>query len=283
MDINSDNKSFWEKSINTRRSVRSFERKPLESKTLDLIKEFTDNIEVPFNHDVTFKYFKSESDHAIANNLRKPPEDMLAFISNTDLLSIASAGFLGELAILYATGLGVSTCWFGHYILREVERLVPHLGENPGSNLPSHGYGKGEVKGKRVICITPLGYFKQDGLRLIDRLTENMMSFKRKPISERLEGVTEDMLPEEIKFALNLAQKAPSAANTQHWRFNVSKDLKTITIAKPSGYTHMKWEHPDVCVGACAAHFFVGLSIQEIPFKINLIKDADRALWQFNL
>ncbi len=283
MNIYSENKEFWGKAINIRKSVRNYERKPVDENTFNLLKKFTDNIEVPFNHNVNFKYFKSEPDCAIANNLKKPPEDMLAFVSNTDLLSLASVGFLGELAILYATGLGISTCWFGHYIFQEVERLVPQLNKNAKSNSPKYGYGKEEVEGKRVICITPLGYYSQDGPRLLDRLTENMMSYKRKPIGERLEGVSEESLPESLKFALNLARKAPSAANTQHWRFNVSSDFKTVIIAKPSGYTHIKWEHPDVCVGACAAHFFVGLKMQNIPLKINLTKNVDRAIWQFNL
>ena len=283
MDEYLQNRSFWENSINTRRSVRSFERRAVEPAVLDAMKSFTASSNVPFDHDVEVRYFKSQEAYPLANNLRRAPEDALAFIAPSDLLSIAKTGFVGELALLYANGLGLSTCWFGHYILDEVEFQLPDISRVQAPR-PKYGFGKEQAEGRYAIAISPLGYFKSDGLRPIDRLTASLMSFKRKPINERLMGgVTEEMLPEELRFAFDMARKAPSAANTQHWEFSVSDNRKEISIAKPKGYRHIKWEHPDVCVGCCAAHFFLGLAMQGIDCSVTPALDDDRVVWSFVL
>ncbi len=275
---------FWESAIETRRSVRSYQDKTLTESDMQKLRAFTDSIDIPFTKSVEMRYFKADHTRPLANNLRNPPPDNLAFIAETDLLSVASVGFIGEMVLLYATGLGLATCWFGHYLLPELERLMPHLPEAAKADMPKFGYGKGEPEGRRAICITPLGYFKGEGLRLLDRLTENMMSYRRKPLNDRLVGgMTEVKLPTELATALKLAAKAPSAANSQHWEFAVSSDCKKVKIALPVGFQHFKWEHPDVCVGACAAHFWLGLKLQDISVSVSLYAEQGRAVWEFKL
>ncbi len=279
----SKQKDFWESAINLRRSVRSYQDKRLTDENMQALRTFTDNLNIPFLQPVELKYFKADPTRALANNLRNPPPDNIAFIADTDLLSVASVGFVGEIVILYATGFGISTCWFGHYLLPVVERLLL-LSKQPNEKSPKYGYGKGELVGKRAICITPLGYLNEEKRKILDRITEHMMSYKRKPLNERLKnGVTEDQLPKEMAHAFNLAIKAPSAANTQHWEFDISSDYKTVKIALPVGYKHLKWEHPDVCVGACAAHFWIAMQMQEVPLEVSLYAEQGRAVWEFKL
>jgi len=69
----------------------------------------------------------------------------MAFMSETDILSISKIGFVGELVILFATSKGLSTCWFGHYRLSELERLMPHLQSPDQLNEANMGYGYGEI------------------------------------------------------------------------------------------------------------------------------------------
>lgn len=282
MDIFGQNRTFWEESINARRSVRSYLQKPLDTDTMNALVSFCENVHVPFTHDVELRFFKAEKNRKLANNLAKPPEDCIAFIANTDLLSVAKVGFIGELVLLYATGLGVSTCWFGHYLLSEVERLLPNLTSARGHF--GYGYGKEEQSGKMAICISPLGYRDLENPRFVDQLSSRMGMFKRKPLDERLiGGISEENLHADLHFALDLARKAPSAANTQHWEFAVSPDQTHVTIAKPVGFKHIKWEHPDVCVGACAAHFWLGLTIQGIGCEVTMEQADNRILWHFAL
>ncbi|HNR45084.1 MAG: nitroreductase family protein [Dehalococcoidales bacterium] len=273
----------WESAINARRSIRSYEVLEVDKEAMSHLKNFIANMNVPFKHDVSISFFNADSSKRLYTGFVSPPDGM-AFIADTDIPSISISGFVGEMAILYATSLGLATCWYGHYSLDELERILPHLKVINTLSKSKWGYGKGVVQGKRAICITPLGYWKKEGLRLADRVTESFMSYKRKPVGAFLEnGLTEDSLPQDILYAFDLARKAPSGANSQHWRFKVSSDFKTISISMPIGYRHIKWEHPDVDIGICACHFWLGLMIKNIESKVSIIEEEGRAIWQFDL
>lgn len=271
----------WESAINIRRSVRSYEMREIEKDLMCKLKNFINNMEVPFSHEIKIRFFNANSDKKLYSTFNSPP-DGIAFISNTDIVSISKAGFIGELVILYATSLGISTSWYGHYSFEELERIMPDIKSNSLLPKPKWGYGKGVVEGERVICISPLGYWKKEGLRLVDRVTGSFMSYKRKEISELLEGTTESLTPE-LLYALDLARKAPSGANSQHWRFKFFPDLKTISIAMPVGYKHIKWEHPDVDIGICACHFWMGLLLKGIKSKVSVSEEEGRAMWKFEI
>jgi len=284
MCFNPENRPFWEDSIIARRSLRSsYDRRAVETRTMEQLQAFTRQMPLPFDHSIEIRYFKSRAGKALANNLKNPPEDCVAFIAGTDLTTLAKVGFLGELLLLYATGLGLSTCWFGHYMLDEAERLLSDV-ERVAGKRPKMGYGAEEVPGRRIICLSPLGYMDAGRLKLLDRMTGKMYSGKRKPLAEFLpDPAAEAQLAPELRYALNLARMAPSAANKQHWQFTVSPDQKQVTIAKPRDYKHPFWEHPDVCVGCCAAHFWLGLMIQGIGSAVTPTVESDRVVWNFAL
>jgi len=273
----------WESAINIRRSTRSFETRPVEQEKMNKLQQFIDEMQLPFEHQVKVRMFKANSDKKLYTVFNSP-QDGVAFMANTDACSVSAAGFVGEMVILFATSLDLATCWYGHYVLSELERVMPHLGAYAEAANPKWGYGVGEVQGERAVCITPLGYWKKDGVRLFDRAQQSLISYKRKPISALLEGEQkEENLSPELLYAIDLARKAPSAANSQHWRFRVSSDQKTITIAMPAGYKHIKWEHPDVDLGICASHFWLGLMMKGIDCTVSLKEKEGHAEWRFEI
>jgi nitroreductase len=285
MNIFSENRAFWENAINTRRSVRSFKRLPVSPDIMEKIQAFSLKMLVPFSHLVKIEYFKTVENRRFANNLKRPPEDAVAFITDTsNILNVTAVGFVGQILLLYAQGLGISNCWFGHYILDEIEQTVPDIDLVKAPNRPPEGYGKGNIDGMHAVCVSPLGYFEPNGLRFVDRYASGVMSFRRKPLNEFLmDNVLEADLPDSLKFAFDMARKAPSAANTQQWKFKVSPDFKTIEISKKAGFTHFRWEHCDVDIAICAAHFWIGLSMQNIDCELNQILEDDNVVWQFRL
>lgn len=271
----------WEAAVNARRSTRAYELRPVEESKMNLLQSFIGNIQVPFEHTVSIRMFKARPDRKLYTVFPAPP-DGAAFLSDTDVCSVSAAGFVGEILILYATSLGLATCWYGHYTLAELERIMPHLGANAALPMPKWGYGKGVVQGQRAICITPVGYWQNEGVRLADRVQTSFFSYRRKPVGAFLEeGISEESLPPEILYAFDLARKAPSAANSQFWRFTVSSDFKTISIAMPVGYKHIKWEHPNVDIGVCACHFWLGMMMKNIDCNILLNEEQGRSVWQF--
>jgi len=271
----------WEELINKRRSTRSFVEAPIESEKKAALQKFVDEMKVPFDHSIKVRYFKARPGKKLYT-MMNAPLDNLAIIGETDFVSISKAGFVGELAVLYATHMGLSTCWFGHYNLSELEENMPHLGLYKNDSNPKWGYGKSPVEGRRTICITPIAHYKEKGVRLVDRLQKVTMSFKRKPLGELINQTVES-LPKDLFFALDLARKAPSGGNSQSWQFDISKDFKTITLAMPVGYKHIKWEHPNVDIGICASHFWLGLNLRNIESTVTVKEDQGRAVWAFTV
>lgn len=271
--------------IDSRRSARSYEMMDVEKAAIESIREFARLIPVPFEHDVQIRFFKSKPTTALYMTMKSPP-DNVAFVAETDAVSISKVGFVGELLILFAESIGLSTCWYGHYKLSELEYLMPHLqsAEQIKESNMGYGYSKGVTTGKRAICVTPLGYYKESGLRLLDRITKGTSSFKRKEVIALLENPDDyNRLSGDIIYALDLGRKAPSAANSQMWRFAFEDDFKTITISMPIGYKHFKWEHPNVDIGICACHIWLGLIDKEYDPKVAVNEDSGRAVWRISI
>jgi len=271
--------------IESRRSVRSFKMTPIDDEVFESIKAFAKSMTVPFEHDVEIRFFRAEPTKALYTVMKSPPNNV-AFIAETDVVSISKAGFIGEILILYAQSKGISSCWFGHYKLSELERLMPHL-QSPDQLKEANmgfGYSKGETTGRRAICISPLGYYEDKGLRLMDRITGKTSSFKRKEVKELLVNPDDyDKLPDDILYALDLGRKSPSAANSQMWRFAFEDNYKTIIVAMPVGYKHFKWEHPNVDIGICASHIWLGLTDKGYNPAVTVNEDSGRAVWRISI
>jgi len=271
--------------IESRRSVRSFKMTPIDDEVFESIKAFAKSMTVPFEHDVEIRFFRAEPTKALYSVMKSPPNNV-AFIAETDVVSISKAGFIGEILILYAQSKGISSCWFGHYKLSELERLMPHL-QSPDQLKEANmgfGYSKGETTGRRAICISPLGYYEDKGLRLMDRITGKTSSFKRKEVKELLVNPDDyDKLPDDILYALDLGRKSPSAANSQMWRFAFEDNYKTIIVAMPVGYKHFKWEHPNVDIGICASHIWLGLTDKGYNPAVTVNEDSGRAVWRISI
>ncbi|MBP1925201.1 nitroreductase [Sedimentibacter acidaminivorans] len=271
--------------IDSRRSARSYKMISVEKVVMESIQDFVKSLSVPFDHNVEIKFFNANATKTLYTNMLSPP-DNIAFVAETDIISISKVGFIGELLILFAQSKGLSTCWYGHYKLSELESLMPHLQSTDQlkeSNM-GYGYSKGVTTGRRVICITPLGYYEDGGLRLVDRITKKTSSFKRKDIKDLLENPNDyDKLSDDVLYALDLGRKAPSAANSQMWKFAFENSFKTITVAMTVGYKHFKWEHPNVDIGICACHVWLGLIDKGYNPSVTVSEDSGRAIWKISI
>lgn len=271
--------------IDSRRSARSYRMIAVDSDVIESVKDFAKSISVPFEHDVEIRFFNSDPTKTLYMTMKSPLQN-IAFVAETDFVSISKVGFIGELLILFAQSKGLSNCWYGHYKLSELERLMPHLqsAEQLKESNMGYGYSKNVTTGRRAICITPLGYYEDGGLRLMDRIMEKSVSFKRKEIKDLLENPNNfDKLPDYILYALDLGRKAPSAGNSQMWRFAITDDFKTITVAMPIGYQHIKWEHPNVDIGICACHIWLGLIDKGYHPNVTVVEDSGRAVWRLSI
>lgn len=262
--------------IDARRSIRSYQMKPVDRFVMDALKEFAKTMPVPFEHAVEIRFFHADPASSLYPLMKSPP-DNAAFLAETDAISLSKVGFVGEMLILYARSRGVDTCWYGSYKPAELERLMPQLKEaDMGS-----GYSP---EGIRAICLTPLGYYNDSGMRLVDRIANRTFSRKRKELVELLENEDDfKHLTKDLLHALDLGRKAPSALNSQPWRFGFEDGFGTVTIAMAQGDRHGGWKHPNVDIGICACHVWLGLIERGHDPKVVIHEDSGRAVWKISI
>ena len=125
----------------------------------------------------------------------------IAFIGRVSAPNIqAITGYLGEGVILEATTLGLNTCWVGGFFRRESVMKQINLQNS-----------------ERVLAITPIGYSKDEA----DRVGVSSKQYRRKILDKLVVG-GEEGDSKWAKSALEAARIAPSAANRQPWRFQIS-------------------------------------------------------------
>lgn len=105
-----------------------------------------------------------------------------------------TVGYLGEAFVLECTAMGFGTCWLGIF------------------NKKIACQAAGVKEGETLPCITPIGI-----------AGEPYAARPRKPL-DQLTGLSQQRmqeLPEWQRYALECARMAPSATNTQPWRYIV--------------------------------------------------------------
>jgi nitroreductase len=164
-------------------------------------------------------------------------------------LFMMNMGFRMEQVILFATGLGLGTCWIGGLFIEK--RIGDFLGLD---------------KTERVIALTPLGY---PDTSFYGRTIHSIVhlgapdSRRRKPLEQIVFGPQWGMPLETqdsgLLEVLECTRLAPSWTNTQPWRFLVDKD-EIIAVADASGRNLSVRDgkhYYRLDVGIAMAHFFL--------------------------
>lgn len=220
-----------------RRSVRSFNGKPLSTAVIsDLHRIIKDSYSL-FGGNITIRLksfdLKGEFKPSTYGVIKGASEYFLMAIGEGEE-SALTAGFQFEQIVLKAWQLGLGTCWIA--------------GTYKGSQ-----FDKDEKwpEGESLKIICPVGVPENQ------RLMEKVMRFtvgsnKRKPFSELFfEDDFKKSLPQDNKFgeSLQMLRIAPSSTNSQPWRALVKGD-KVLFYYKPKSAASIL----DTGIGIC--HFY---------------------------
>ncbi len=255
--------------IDIRRSHRHYHPLPLKDQDKVKIQTIIDTLEdVPFESDVRLSLHQADESQEIV--YFRGPKHFVALTTDESILSQAKLGFLGELIVLYAESQGIRTCWMGHYKKRTVNEIV----KNDGL----------DIEQNKLYCIITLGYIPEK-TGIMDRISEKRLSKKTKTVEDLLHPDSLRKFPESIYHALQKANKAPSAMNSQKWKYCISPTDAgyVVEIAKPVGYKHFKWAFYDIDVGTAAAHFWLGMRFMGIDLQTQVYQEEERSLWRFSL
>ena len=121
------------------------------------------------------------------------------------------AGYVGEAFVLECTAMGLGTCWLGASYHKQTALSAVELSE-----------------GERIACITPIG------------VPDEEYTARPRRSYEKLTGLTAEQfgeLPVWQKRAIECARRAPSAMNSQPWRFHASEEgILVENTSKNFGY-----------------------------------------------
>lgn len=211
----------WNEAIDNRRSVRSYQRKPVSDETFASIEKLLDGFS-PLCKGARAYLVKRGASRLFTGFLGSfgrisNPPSAAVFAGDVHLPGHMEAiGYLGEAIILEATSLGLGTCWVAGSFSRH--RTLNRVRLRPGW---------------KPIAVTPLGYEAKH--RTLSEITLEAMTKPdtRKPLDELVSGIPRARWPKGLKDALDAARWAPSARNAQPWRFRV--DIEGVTLSVDSG------------------------------------------------
>lgn len=199
----------WRDAAEARHSVRTFLQNPPEETVLRELRELTRRLQSRAGRVEVIPSLEVDIFTGLVGGYGKvgPSPAALLFIENgVGSWGPAGIGYLGEVAVLEATRLGLGTCWVGGFF--DPARAA-HLVE-----LADH---------ERIAAVSPLGLAaRRPGLG--DRALKAIArSHKRKAAEELATEGYEDW-PEWARAAVALARLAPSAVNRQPWRFAMDEE-----------------------------------------------------------
>lgn len=205
--------------ITHRFSCRTFIEIPIENETRQHLSEFISTLSAgPFN--TTPRYKLVAIDEKNSTELRglgtfgfvKGATGFIAGVIDTNSVSMEDFGYLSETIILYATNLGLGTCWLGATFNKKnfSEKMILNNQEI-------------------VPAVIAVGYAK-DKRRTVDSLIRwGAGANKRKPwehlfFDSNLNNPITHAIADEFVQPLDMVRLAPSASNKQPWRIVKEKD-----------------------------------------------------------
>lgn len=247
-----------EETIKKRKSVRNYEKRSLSEQQRSEIVTYMNQIENPFQVKVKFHFLETdllEKGQKLGTyGVIQGAKDYLGVtVKNTDF-AMEAVGYAFEMLVLYATSLGLGTCWMGGTFNRNQFKTAMEISENDVFPI-----------------ISPIG-IPLEKKSLTDTLVRKIAkSDQRKEWQELFFSASfENILSKEdasdYATALELVRIAPSASNKQPWR--IVKDGELFHFFKVQGYGDVfGYDIQSVDMGIAACHFELALKEKQIVGK----------------
>ena len=244
--------------VEKRHSVRTYESRPLSEADKKALLRYRDGVTNPFGVPATIHFIETESSDQPKKlgtyGVIKGAGSFLGVVVPQDQLGLEAAGYAMEQLVLYATHLGLGTCWLAATLNREAFTKEMHTRED-----------------EWMPAISPIGYPAEKRSLQERMMRSSMKSSQRKPWSELFfhddccTPITEAEAGEYTE-ALHLLRLAPSATNAQPWRVVMDDEAfhfyavmgKDANTENPAAIQRV-----DVGIGAC--HFHLAAQEKGLP------------------
>ena len=235
--------------IKERISIRSYEDRPLEENLKVELTTYIENLEGPFNAKARYKLLdiKASEDNNIklgTYGMIRGASSFIAVATQQGEMGLEELGYELEKFILYATSLGLGTCWLGGTFKKgEFSKAI-------------------EVKAEEILpIVTPIGY-PSTKTNILASLVRTVAGSKNRKSWKELyyDGSFDKNLTEEgagiYKSALEMVRLAPSASNKQPWRIVKEKDSFHFYLCHTKGYAKaLGFDMQKIDMGIAMCHF----------------------------
>ena len=256
-----------EKTVMARSSVRTYENRVLSTNEKDQLNAYIDNLTNPFSIDVTFRLLEktvsADGEKLGTYGVIKGAENYIGASVADKELALEALGYSFENLILYATSLGLGTCWLGGTFNRGGFAAAMNLKE-----------------GDLFPCISPVGYptGKKRPLESVMRWAAksgqrkewNELFFKQE-FSQPLTKIEAG----EFAFPLEMVRLAPSAVNKQPWRIVQDKDTYHFYLTRTLKKDNEKIDLQRVDIGIAACHFHLAALEKGLPGKFQKLVEPE--------
>lgn len=258
-----------EQTVRARRSVRTYENRPLSAADHHRILAYMQALTNPFNREVTFHYTEKLAEMGGERlgtyGVIKGAKGYIGAIVTEGELALEALGYSFEKLILYAASLGLGTCWLGGTFNRS--KFAAAMGVKENQMLPA---------------ISPIGYPLQQK-RFIDTVFRtSAQSNHRKDWSELF--FEENFLTPlsqsqagDYGFALEMLRLAPSASNQQPWR--VVKKAGTFHFYEAKSKRNesiLGFDIQCIDMGIAACHFHLAAMERDLGGRFECLQENEK-------
>ncbi|NMA67466.1 MAG: nitroreductase [Clostridiaceae bacterium] len=243
--------------ISNRKSIRTYKDIPITHEIRSKLEKYIKKVEAPF--DTKQRFILIDKDE-VSNKAKlgtygviSGAKTFICAVTEPAYRYEENLGYAFEKIILYATSLGLGTCWLG------------------GTFNKSGFSGSIYLKDKDFIpVVTPVGYAKEKRNFIDQVMSFGAGSKNRKDWSELFfnKNLDTPLKKEEVgpyKDALEMVRLAPSASNKQPWRIVKDENTFHFFLRRTIGYKSLLgYDIQRLDIGIAMCHF--ELTINELGF-----------------
>lgn len=233
--------------IKGRKSVRTFDGRPVSAEDREKLEQYIATITNPFGIPVRFVLLDAK-EHGLTSPVLSGETLYAAGIVPKLPNADVAFGCAFEKLVLYAWSLGIGTTWIGGTMKREVFERAAGLGE-----------------GEMMPCVSPLGYPAKKRSIKETMMRKGVGADTRLPAEKIFfDGEWDKPLPAEKQAAIGdlaeMVRWAPSAVNKQPWRVIVTENGCHFYEKRDRGYSGEKTgDLQKIDVGIALCHFMMGM------------------------
>lgn len=244
--------------IKERISTRTYDGRALEDEDFQKLNAYIDEINKEIKIKARFKVVsnlgtsKEESKRLGTYGFIVGANSYVVGIMDKSDNNALEFGYIFEKIILFATDLGLQTCWLGGTFSKENFQQIAGLNEN-----------------EFIPIITPVGYKKEKQRIFETAMRATIGADKRKPWGELFFNKSMQPLDEkdddQLRLPLEMVKLGPSASNKQPWRIIRDENMFHFFICRTKGYGVVGYDLQKNDLGIAKCHF--DLTLKELGIE----------------